>query len=147
MLSWVRHILQQIILAERAFDLHKRGLKYGRGGRSCRTRSCVSAGKMLDRVATSPRVVPSLVHRLPAVQVCWGGCDVRSVGASAPLQRGGAGGEPGAAALADGLVCYTEIAVFSCCVSKTNPNRLMLPALPAKMPVTFPVITPVITRG
>lgn len=34
------------------------------------------------------------------------------MGAPAPLQREGAGGELGAAALADGLICYAEIAVF-----------------------------------
>lgn len=51
----------------------------------------------------------------------------------------------GAATLADVLACYAEITVFSCCVSKTNPNQLMLPTPPAKMPMTFPVITVVIT--
>lgn len=90
MLGCVAHILRQIVLAERAFDLHKCGLKYGQGGRFCRTRSCESAGTLLDGGAAGPWVMPSLVHHLPSVQVCWGA--VRTVGAPTPLQQGGTGG-------------------------------------------------------
>lgn len=48
-----------------------------------------------------------------------GGCENSGSPYPTPARQEG---EPGAAARADGLVCYMEIAVFSCCVSKTNPN-------------------------
>lgn len=83
MLSRVGRMLQQIVLAARALDLHECGLKRGQGGRRCRTCSCVTAGRMQGWDATSPQGRLSLVHHLPAVV---GVCDVRSVGAPAPFQ-------------------------------------------------------------
>lgn len=81
-------------------------------------------GQMLDHGVTGPCIMPSLMHHLSSVKGWWG--TVRTLEAPTPLQQG----RRGSLELLHGqmgLVCYMEIAVFSCCVSKRNPNWLMSP--------------------